>query len=259
MSGWPPPPPVPFPFAFPPRAFDNLISWAGIQVLWMKGHACPCVGDTGASNPTTSAYQQCPVCFGRGVYWDPPAGPFTILLTFITWMGRNVDIGQIQQPDYGLLHEGTPIITIPETAGILWQQASEYDAYVETQSSMRFNTVLRVNESTVLPAWHFSGLEIAPTGAVVVEDPNTSIPTSGVAYTTSGLNVILTGSYPNGTAYTVEYTSSPVFIAFQRFGGLPHVRPFQGLSYPRRFKVQILDLFFRDKLGSSLSVADSSP
>ena len=258
MSGFPPPPIIPFQYALPPAAFDNLIGWSGISVLWMKSHLCPCVGDTGTSNAPDillqSGIANCPVCLGRGLYWDPPIGPFTILMTWITFTGRNVNIGQEMNETYGEVHEGHPVITIPETTGILWQSVSEFDAIIESDAVMRFNSILNYGENVSLPSWHDYSLTIAPSGAVVVEDPTTGIPTSGVAYTVSGLSVILSSDYPDNTAYTVEYISCPVYILYEKYGGLPHVRPFQNLNFPRRYKLSILDFWLRNKQGLSTNL-----
>lgn len=250
---------MPFPSfsqAFPESAFDNLIGWAGINLTWLKSHNCPCVGDTGSSG---SFDQHCQVCFGRGFYWDPPTGPFVLLLTLISWIGRNVDMGETVNSDYGMIYQGHPILTIPATIQPLWTQTNTNDLFVESDVSARFQAVMRVGENEIVPAWHILGsVTIAPSGAVVVEDPTSNQPVINNNYTVNGGMVTLNPNtqypdgYPKGTAYTVEYYSPPVFAVQEPFGGLSHVRPFgQGISYPKRWKLSLLDLWLRPKIGSS--------
>lgn len=245
-------PSQPFYVAFPPAAFEGIINWAGVNILYMKSHACPCVGDVGNPNP------KCNVCLARGIYWDPPTGPYVVLITLITQGGRNISfLGDQTDQTFGPISEGDPTLTIPNTTGALFAEASLYDAYIETDATMRFNSVLRVGQEETLPAWHFSNLTIAPTGAVIVEDPTIVQPVSGVTYVVSGSTVTIAG-YPEGTSYTVEYQSAPVFISYDKMGSLPHVRPFgQGLLYPRRFKIKLLDLWIRQKFGLSTNLAQN--
>lgn len=245
-------PPVPPNVALPPSIFDSLIGKFGVTVQWLKAHGCPCAGDTGNPNP------DCQVCLGRAIYWDPPQGPFIVLMTFVSYIGRNVNIGAQTDQMWGPTIEGEPVLTVPVNSGILWTQASMDDAYVETAASMRFNATLRVGQNITLPHGILGAtqsLTVAPSGAVVVQDPTINQPISGVSYTVSGAVVTLNTPYPIGTAYTVEYYSCPIYVAYERFGALPHVRPFgQGFQYPKRFKISILDYYLRNKLGSSTNI-----
>ncbi len=240
-------------------AIDGLIGWAGMEVFWLKGHSCPCTGDTGS--PDVGSIQ-CPVCFGRGYYWDPSLGPFTVLLTLISWIGRDVGIGEKVDPTYGQIYDGCPIITIPTTIQPLWDQANTKDIFVQRDSIMRFQATLRVEENTTVPAWQIlDAVTIAPTGAVVVEDPTLNQPVSGVAYTVSGGTVILSpnssypSGYPSGTSYTVEYYAPVAWVLENAHGGLAHTRGFgQGVPYPRRWKVSGLDLWLRNPIGFSTNI-----
>ena len=257
----------PFGSLMPEAAFDSIIANGGQRVMWMKGHNCPCTGDTGSplrinTDPIGPQNKQCPVCLGKGVYWDPAQGPFIVLLTLITWIGRNVDIGDTMDPNYGMIFDGHPIITIPATLPTLWTQTNTNDIFVQMDSTMRFQAVMRVGENESVPAWHvLNSISIANTGAVIVEDPTTSMPVSGIAYVVSGGTVTLSPNaqyptgYPVGTSYTVEYYSPVAVVIQEPFGGLAHTRPFgQGISYPRRFKTSLLDLWLREQLGSSTSI-----
>ena len=247
---------TPFASALPESAFDGLINWAGINVLWMKNHNCPCVGDTGSPN------QQCNACFGKGFFWDPAVGPFIVLMTLVTWIGRNVDMGENTDPNYGMVFQGHPILTIPATLEPIWSQANTNDVFVQIDAIQRFQAVLKVGQQETVPAWHLLGaITIAPSGAVIVEDPTIVQPVSGVPYTVVGGTVTLSPTpqyptgYPEGTSYTVDYTSPVVFVVNEPFGGLAHVRPFgQGITYPRRWKMSLLDVWLRTPLGSSNNV-----
>jgi hypothetical protein len=275
---------MPGPSQFPPfqqavnlTAINSLIGWAGQNAMWMKNHSCPCIGDTGSPNPV------CNVCFGRGYYWDSPQGPFIVLLTLISWIGRNVDMGNKADPDYGTVFSGHPIITIPvdtplpnaidpaclpPSAGVispqtLWGQVNTKDIFIYDDAPMRFQATLRVGQQEILPAWHIidpSFLTIPTTGAVVVEDPSINQPVSGIPYTVNSTTGVITlnptakfpTGWPVGTSYVVEYYSPPTFVVEEPFGGLAHVRAFaQGVKYPRRWKVSMLDLWLRDKIGLS--------
>lgn len=259
------------PIFFPPfqnalslSSIDSLIKWASINILWMKSHSCPCVGDTGSARP------ECNVCFGRGFYWDPASGPYGVLITLITWIGRNVDMGNAMDLDYGTIFQGHPIITIPVDIDPLWTQANTKDVIVEVGTTMRFQASLLVNERQILPAWHVidpTSITIAPSGAVIVEDPLINQPVSGVPYnydsTTGIISLLPTAKFPNGwpdgTSYIVEYYSPLAFVIDEPFGGLAHVRPFgQGITYPRRWKMSLLDVWLRDRIGLSTNLAQNS-
>lgn len=246
--------------AMPPGAFDDLIAFGGINMTWAKSHSCPCVGDTGSAQVGSPT---CQVCYGRGFYWDNLQGPFILLLTLISWIGRNVDMGEKVDPDYGMIYQGHPILTIPHPAQPIWTEANTRDVLVEPDTNMRFQATLRVNENEIVPAWHVLGsVTVAPTGAVVVEDPNINQPVkTGISYTVNGGQITLNPNsaypdgWPNGTSYTVEYYSPAVFVIEEPFGGLSHVRPFgQGLLYPKRWKLTLLDMYLRTALGNSSNI-----
>lgn len=258
-----------FYWLIPPPALDAIINNSSQRFLYSQGHSCPSVGDTGAPNPTYYSIKRCPVCLGRGIYWDPievdsnnnPIIHYA-LLTLISWLGRNVDFGAEQDPSYGLVERAHPILTIPTTDTELWSQASLYDVIVQMDTSTRQQAVLRVDVNDTIPAWHSIGnlLTVAPTGAVIVQDPSTAVPVSGIPYTVNGGQIILKPTteypvWPEATSFTVEYYAPNTYVIFEAYGGLPHQRPFgQGLKYPRRFKLSLLDLWLRDQLGSSTSI-----
>ena len=248
---------VPFTSVFDPKNFDDSIQYAGQNMVWMKGHECPCVGDTGS--PSGEVLPQCPVCFGFGTYWDNPQGPFTVLLTMMSWVSRTVTIGQEIDPEYGNIVSGDPVLTIPFTySPVFWEFATTNDAVVEVDAIMRFNATLRVGQNTFIPYQYLPSFSVAPSGAVVVWDPVRNTPVSGVAYTVNGTSVTLndTTRWPTGTAYTVDYMASPFYVLFKHMGGLSHRRPFgQGGNYPVRVRIQILDIWAnRNKMGSSKNI-----
>jgi hypothetical protein len=156
----------------------------------------------------------------------------------------------------GIVQQGEPILTIPFTAdslGKVWAEAAVYDAWVEIDARSRHSANLQVGGITALP--YQQNLSIEPQGAVTVYSPQTNQVSSISNYTVSGASVLLPPEYPVGTSYVVEFTASPVYIAYNHAGGGPHIRPLAGtqLQLPRRFKLQNLDLWLRARQPGTVS------
>ena len=69
------------PYVLPGTPFDVLLGQYGVNLLWLQSNQCACVygGDMpGSPDP------DCTSCHGRGVYWNPPVGPFQGLITYAT-------------------------------------------------------------------------------------------------------------------------------------------------------------------------------
>ena len=237
------------PYVMPPSVFDTLIGAYGIRMAWCRSHSCPCV--YGGSIPG-SPDPQCTSCGGRGVYWDQPLGPFQTLLTFIRHGPTPDEPGTMMDQDQGLLLNGEPTLTIPYSGtyvqqSTVWQEAGVYDLFVEIDAISRFNANLQVGGNMNVP--YPQAVTIAPTGAVTTYDAVTHSVVSGVSYAVSGITVTPSG-LATGTNYTVDFEAAPCYVAY-RIAGMPaHVRPFGGLNYPRRFRLQTLDLWTRQKGGS---------
>ena len=247
--------PVPFfppasPYVLPGSPFSALIGQYGVELQWAKGHQCPCT--LGNTDVPGSPDPGCSSCGGRGVYWDAFAAPFFGLLTHIGRTNFGPEPGSTMNSTEGGVWTGNPVITIPPSETQVWQQASVFDAFLEVQARQRFNTTLVMGRDMTLP--YQQSLSLASSGAVRVYDPNTRSVVEDVAYTASSGMVKLTDpQYGPGTAYTVEYEASPVYIVFRASGGAPHYRPLgaQGAALPLRLHCQLLDLWTRTRNGAS--------
>lgn len=232
----------------PRQGFEALLGKVGIRLLWKKSHACPCVW--GGSLPG-SPDPACQTCSGRGIYWDVSSASFMGLIVWSSSSLAITDLGVAEDPAVGQMQHGEPTLTIPYNAGpsgIIWQNASLFDAFVEIDSFERFTANLQVGGVMAVP--YQEGLSIAASGAVTYYDTTTNQSTPVSGYTVSGGNVILPDIFPLDTAYMVEFIANPVFVAFRRAGGLPRVRPFGAgiTNLPRRFQVQTLDIWSRARI-----------
>lgn len=231
----------------PQNVLDTTINSLGMRLGWMKSHACPCTwgnpGSNGSPNP------RCNTCFGRGTYWENPLN-FVGLITFMHTSAAPDEPGILSDPVMGNVMRSAPTLTIPFTNadGTLcpvWPSASEKDAYVETDTAVRFNTPLIVGGSTYLPyRQNLKVLNVTSYNQVT----QTAQPVTRDNYTIDGSSVTLNEvMYPEGTAYVVEYTASNVYVAFRASGGVPHSRPAgSGANLPRRFHVESLDVWVRN-------------
>lgn len=226
---------------FDPADFDTAINELGVNVLWRKGHSCPCKSENGTPQ------RECQTCQGRGWYWDAAVGPNTMLITYSTGAGAGGsprEPGEEVDPRWGLILKAQPILSIPTTLTTIWQDASMSDLFVEYDNTVRLQALLTKGHTETLPYTEIVSIE-----SVRYYDVTTKASvdlTSGTDYTVSGDQVVLSSSFPDFTAYVVEYLARQSYVAYDEAGALPHVRPFtQGLSYPRRFMLQVPDLWLR--------------
>ena len=225
----------------PQRYLDGLINNYGVRLGWMKSHQCACT--YGYEVPGTPD-PNCNTCNGRGYFWDAYNNFFNGLLTFMHGFGASPDEpGAKADPKYGNIQHAEPTLTIPYSASTIWQEAQTMDAFVEIDAQSRYSTVLVAGENNVLP--YQQGLNVQD---VYIFDPTYQVTYKASAgqYTVDGAAVSLVG-FPNGTAYTVEFIASPVYIAWREAGGMSHARPFAaGLGQiPRRFRIVSLDIWTR--------------
>ena len=166
----------------------------------------------------------------------------------------------------GTLHQGMPSITIPANNPYLvsgdpgqpwpaWQGAGIGDQFVMVDMQTRFNAVLQVSGVVNLP--YHQGVLVAAAGAVTTYDATTFVTQPVLDYVVSGATVTLPPGYPPGTNYIVEFQASPTYVAFRKAGGDPHIRPAGGgqISEPRRFRLQMLDLWLRENAPGTQSYA----
>ena len=259
MSGAPYVPPL-NPYLLPEAPFDALVASAGQRVSWARAHVCPCTygggGPQGLPMPGTAA-PNCQQCFGVGVYWDAPTEPFQGLVTFMHMSPTPDEPGLFVNDTLGQIQEAQPTLTIPfqdpsasQIPNPAWQYASISDIFILPDSLTRYTAVLQVGGLTALP--YQQNVAIAASGAVTTYDPSTQT-VSFPAYTTSGTAVLLSGAFPLGTNYIVDFLAAPLYVAFRRSGGLPHARQFGAgiVNLPRRFRLQTLDLWTRERLGGA--------
>lgn len=232
------------PWVLPAEPFNQMIAAYGQRFTWLKGHDCPCV--YGNQTVPGSPDPGCTQCLGKGVYWDPPVGPFNAMMTFMHMSPSPDEPGLHVDENVGPLNRAEPSLTIPytvDTSGRVWREASVYDAWVQVDAVDRFSTSLQLGRVTAVP--YNQGLSIAVTGAVTTYDQSTRALVNVTGYAVSGTTVLLPSQYPINTSYVVEFYANPVYVAFRKAGGLPHVRPFDQIKLPRRFMVQSLDLWSR--------------
>lgn len=225
----------------PPALANAMLRNNGIRMQWLPSHACPC---TMAGEIPGSCDPQCTTCHGRGRFWDTPltSGCFVGGLSFMHTSEAADEPGVTTNPIAGQVMHAEPTITVPSDIHPVWDLASELDAFVEVDAVNRFGTVLTVGGSPVLP--YQQNLKIL--GVTRYDsDAHVVVPVASGAFTVSGSAVLLPG-FPEGTAYTVEYNASPVWIAWRRSGGLAHNRPFgDGTALPKRFRGMMLDIWTR--------------
>ena len=239
------------PLIMPEEIYDDMMAKYGIRLAWRKSHACPCMF---GSRIPGSPDPQCRTCGGRGIYWDPPSDIFFGLLTWRHMSPTPDEFGAQIHENAGQLQHGEPTLTIPYTAGasgIIWQNASVYDAYVEVDATDRFSAQLQVNGIMALP--YQNGVTVEASGAVTVYDTVNHVVTPVTGYVVSGASVTLPSGYAPETRYNVEFIANPVYVALRKAGALPMARPFGGAgppinNLPRRFRIQSLDLWLRARL-----------
>jgi hypothetical protein len=258
---------APFVNVMPEALLDGVINNYGIRLGWMKSHTCPC---TMGSEIPGSPDAGCLSCLGRGIYWEQPVA-FSGLITYMHTSSAPDEPGFSTDTIMGQIQRAEPTLTIPVLPNnTIWSEASAYDAYVEYDAVTRFNTTLVVGQTSVLP-YPFNVIVTGVTSWDLGTRTTTNVPGPATPMTDQNGNPILdqngniiylsggyvvNGSsvtlpnYPVGTSYVVDYTATPVYIAYRSAGGLPHTRPF-GIGtgqIPRRFHIVALDVWFRSRL-----------
>ena len=194
---------------------------------------------------------------GTGIYWDAPSAPFMVGMSFMHMSPSPDEPGAVQNHDFGPFASQEPSVTVPY-ADIngnplpAWQSMSVDDMLCAVDHHARFTVGLQVSGITAVPFQN--NMVVAPTGAVTIYNPLTFTVSVVSGYTVSGTSVLLPDTYPPGTGYMVEYTASPLYVAFRRAGALPHNRMFGGGidNLPTRFRLQTLDYWTRQRVGGAV-------
>jgi hypothetical protein len=229
----------------PASAFNSLITNYGMRLLYMRAHSCPCSQSTGTAGAANPACQQCD---GRSVYFDQPG---LLFAGFITWQhgpGSPDEPGVHMSATLGQIQQGEPTLTIPSTGpnyeNVVYQAASEFDAYVELDAAYRSSATLIAGVKEVLP--YDQGIQVLSVTVFNSQTLNAEV-LDRSAYQVRAGRVFLNEPFVKGTPYTVEFNALPVYVAFRKAGGLTHTRPF-GLgnsSLPKRFHLANLDVWTR--------------
>lgn len=102
-----------------PVAFDLMLSGEmGSRVRWARSHRCPCLDEGGG------ARQDCPVCLGKGIFWDAPAPSHRCGVIGLS----ERDIARMQRR-LGDAFVGDAQISIPAGAPF-WGQVKPFDRFM---------------------------------------------------------------------------------------------------------------------------------
>lgn len=182
-----------------------------------------------------------------------PSETFIGLRTFMHSTEAADEPGVVMGKDFGMQQHAEPTITIPSDVATVWAEASELDGFVEIDSHIRTESAMISGGNTYVP--YQQNLEIL--SVTVFDTVNLKINTlQSNEYTLTNGEVLLIG-YPNGTAFTVSYKASPVYVAWRRAGGNVHTRPYGGGTdaLPIRFRAMLLDVWTRARNGNGNSAS----
>lgn len=227
---------LPGSYYFSVTRFDSAINSVGVRISWRQGHICPCGANTGSPDPL------CLQCGSYGRYWDAQSTPFT---GAVSYMIPDDPAGKTSIAA-GTYESGTPILSIPHAAGLVWSNATLYDQFVMLDYTARFTINLIQGQFQTLPYTY--GVNVPATGAVQVYNSQThqiSADNNYVVTTSNGITTVNLTDQPVGTPFSVEYTANVSYIAYGR-GGVPHIRPeVSGLTLPKRFQLMPADIWLR--------------
>lgn len=223
--------------------FQNL----GLNLGWLRSHTCPCSADSGNPDPN------CLSCYGRGVYWDDPK-QFLGYFVYMHTGSAPQEPGAAVSERTGLTAAAEPILSIPAAGDLaeteVWTLASLFDAYVELDARTRYSDLVTTSDGRPMTLTN-------PVGATILSvrrydtatKKSVDFPLDEV---TLANGIITVDSSLDGMSFAIEYTALPVYVAYNKVGGVIHNRPFaQGRdSLPKRFHLQALDAFLRSSTGS---------
>lgn len=200
---------------FSPAKFDALLTVArpglGQNVQWSRATACPC------RSPTSGAAQQgCPVCRGKGYFYDPPVAAWTSLA------GMKV---VREWANFGEFEMGDLVATIPSDSP-LWG-VGENDKVSFTDSSEPFSQIV------------MGGVDVLPFQAISIDriawrDPTTlGLVEGGIPAQNDDNSLTWAGNGPPvGTQYSVSGRRNPQYWCFRDL--VTDRAHSGGLALPRR-------------------------
>lgn len=207
-----------------PAAFNAHLANMGQQVTWRKSHQCPCISPTsGASRPG------CPVCGGRGRFWDAPvAGVIGVASqgTLKKWAAM------------GRYEAGDAVVAVPENSPAY--DAGQYDRIAMLNSTDRFSMPLIRGAPTERLFFQVQSIDrvfwLTNGGAPLIDGGIPEVDAHGAL--SWGAN-----APPEGTTYTIEGSK---FSEYFVFDSMPSDRnEHSGARLPRRIVLRNFDLFGR--------------
>ena len=198
-----------------PQAFNTMLGPArpglGQNVLWERATACPC------RSPTSGAAQQgCPVCSGKGIYYDAPVAAWTAL--------SGMKISR-QWAAFGQFELGDTVVTIGSDSPLYG--IGESDRVTFSNQTEPFSQIV-MGGVDHLP---YKALSIS---RVVWRDPVSRLIVTGGIPTQASDNTLswTAGAPPAGVQYSVSGRRNPIYWCFMDF---PQDRAHSaGLALPRR-------------------------
>jgi hypothetical protein len=123
------------------QTFDALLSGRlGTRLSWERAHRCPCTEEFGGADVS------CPVCLGKGRYWDTPSADFRAGVVSLT--ARALAAMQMQFGP-GFVGDGT--ISLPSNCPA-WFDVGEGDRFLSLDNQDSVEQVVGAGSVVKLPA-----------------------------------------------------------------------------------------------------------
>lgn len=209
-----------------PGAFNRLLGNMGQRVLWRPSTLCPC------RSPFSGAAEQgCPVCSGRGVFWQ--RGQESVVGVTSMQVAR-------QWAAFGQWQSGDVVLSVPEASPAY--AAAESDQFIMLNSETPYSsTFTRGAEDERLPAYM-----VRLNRVVTIEDerPMTKALPILPPVATGGAPIWPASGGPAvGQQYSISGVRRPIYFLLTQ---LPQDRAHHGgLRLPRRIAARLFDLFGR--------------
>lgn len=202
-----------------PDSFNAHLTHMGQTVRWRRANACPCVNPkSGAASPT------CPVCRGKGQFWD---GPVPGVVGF---SGQKV---QMTWAQFGRYEAGDVVLSIPSDSPVY--AIGRFDRVTMAQGSSPYSVVVMPGEALKFPV-----LSVDRAFSLVAGVP-TDVPRPQVDPATGEL--VWPAGPPAGAQLSISGRRAPEYFCF---GDYPQDRAFHhGAALPRRVVLRKFDLFGR--------------
>lgn len=207
-----------------PSAFNAHLASIGQQVTWRQSHNCPCINlNSGAAKPG------CPVCGGRGRFWDA---------------AKNGVIGIANQgtqkrwAQMGRYEAGDAVVAVPSDSPVY--DAGQFDRIAMLNSTDRFSLSLvrgAQDERLFVQVQSVDRVFWLTNGGLPLVDGG--IP----AVAANGVLTWASGAPPAGVTYTIEGSK---FSEYFVFDSMPSDRnEHSGAALPRKIVLRNFDLYGR--------------